>query len=193
MEPTYYYQRAGAGKESHLLVLNGSDGQRAYRFASTEQSKPPGSWKKGCGLGCLGAVLALFIGDGDFLDFGGGSSPSPKSWQLERVDGTVVFQVKKIRRGLDILRDDVSVGRIEWKKRKRVVDHQVLWGDRLIGTAVPDGMMRNEVSIEIPGGTLAVLKQTQGLLRKNFGEVYLRRYLPEEELGLILAVGLLWL
>lgn len=192
MEPTYHYQKSGSGKEAHLLVLKGGGGELAYRFASMEKDKPARSWKKGCGLGCLGALLALFLGGGD-LDFDGGSSPSPKSWQLERADGCVIFQVKKIRRGLDILRDDVSVGRIEWKKRKRVVDHQLLLGDRLIATAVPNGMLRNEVNIEIPGGTLAVLKQTQGLLNKNFGEVYLRRDLPEEELGLLLAVGLLWI
>jgi len=42
-------------------------------------------------------------------------------------------------------------------------------------------------------GRLATLKNTDSMTSSHYGEVFIKRELPEEELGLVFGVGLLWL
>jgi hypothetical protein len=42
-------------------------------------------------------------------------------------------------------------------------------------------------------GRLATLKNTYSMTSAHFGEVFIKRELTEDELGLVLGVGLLWL
>lgn len=199
MPPKYQFKKEGTGKATNLIVLDAETGEEVYRFASIDPDKDKPEKSTGCanylGWGCLLGFLGLIAGLE--FDFGGGTSggytPVPGKWDLRRVDGYVVYQLKDIRRGFDVLRDEVSIGRIEWKKRRKILNHQLILGDRLVATEVPTKLFRDEIHIEMETGRLATLKNTDSTTSPHYGEVFMKRELPEEELGLVLGVGLLWL
>jgi hypothetical protein len=197
MKPKYIFRKEGSGKKTDFLILDAQTKQEMYRFASIDPEKDKPSNSPGCttylGWGCFIGLISLLTGDLELSFGGGGYKPVPEKWELRRADGSAVFQLQEIRRGFDILRNDSSIGRIEWKKRKKIINHQLILGDRLLATEVPTKRLRNEVHIEMESGRLATLKNTDSMTSVDFGELFIKRELEEEELGLILAIGLLWL
>jgi hypothetical protein len=197
MEPRYFFQQEGSGFDTNFLVLDAQTGQEIYRFASLEVAKEKKAYASGCkgyaGWGCLAGIVGLFTGEIDLDSEGSGNAPTPRKWELRRTDGSAVFQLQKIRQGFDILRTGSSIGRIEWKKFKKIVNHQLILGDHLLATEVPTGLFRNEIHLEMKSGRLATLKNTHSMTSTRYGELFIKRELAEDELGLVLAVGLLWL
>lgn len=197
MKPKYIFRKEGTGYDTSFLVLDAQTEREAYRFASLEDTEKKGRDSPGCkeylGWGCLAGLVGLFFGEINFEFGGSGSSPIPRKWAFRRADGYDIFQLHKIRRGFDVLRDGSSIGRIEWKKWQKIVNHQLILGDQLIATEIPTGLLRNEIHIEIENGRLATLKNTNSMTSTHFGEFFIKRELRDEELGLILGVGLLWL
>lgn len=189
--PNYLLRQKGSGPGAVISVIDKANDALLFEFVCTDQAKKK-SGPAGCiAMGCLGVILTIVTESGD-LDFGSDVSSNHTNWELRRPDGSVVFLFRKIRRGYDVFDGNESVGRIEWKKLKKIVEHEVILNDKLIATAVPDGLLRNEVRLEIPAGILAVLRQTKSFNTASLAEVYIRRELPEEEIAMVFGVALQW-